>query len=101
MKKVLMVLLFLGGITPVLRAQDSGGERSVVVNLALNTSKFSEANNGNVESLVCPRLGVEANLYNKGPVQFSSGLLYLRSGSGYKFGESGGEGGNYSIGRDE
>jgi hypothetical protein len=96
MKKILLMLLALGIVAPALRAQDSENKRSLVVNAVLNTSKFSEENSGDSESMICPCLGVETNLYQQGPVQFSSGLLYMRSGSGYKFGEEFGEGGSYS-----
>lgn len=96
MKNIMSSLLALGLIAPALRAQDSGDKRSVVVSAVMNTSKFSEENSENSESMICPCLGVETNLYQQGPVQFSSGLLYMRSGSGYKFGENVGEGGSYS-----
>jgi len=97
MKKILLMLLPLGLIASALRAQNSGNGRSLVPSVGLNVSKFSEEGVEGSESLVCPCLGVEAVLYNQGPMQFSSGLWYMRSGSGYKFGEDGGEGGNYSI----
>ncbi len=98
MKKTLLMLLSLGLVATTLDAQDSDNGRSLAPSLGLNVSKFFEEGVEGSESLVCPCLGVEAVLHDQGPVQLSSGLWYMRSGSNYKFGEGGGgEGGSYSI----
>ena len=97
MQKVLLIFLLLCIAAPSLHAQDSNGRRSVVINLGLNASKFSEENNDDAECLRCLCFGADFIFCQNGPLLFSTGMNYTSSGSEYKFGEDGGEGGSYSI----
>ncbi len=96
MKKALMILLLLGLAMPALRAQDSGGRRSVEVTGGTNHSRFSEDVEG-AECLWCWFFGADVIFFQNGPLRFSSGMHYRGSGSEYKSGENFGEGGSYSF----
>lgn len=94
MKKTFLVLLLLAIVTPALRAQNSGGRRSVEVTGGTNHSRFTDEG---AECLLGLFFGADVVLCENGPLRFSTGAQYRRSGSKYASGEDIGEGGSYSF----
>ncbi len=96
MQKILTVAALAIFGTLALRAQDTGG-RSLAVTAGTNQSRFSEDGNDEADCLMALFFGADVVLCDHGPLRFSTGMNYTGTGSSYKSGEEGGEGGSYSF----
>jgi len=98
MKKNLICGLLLTLFLLPLQAQDGNGKREVVLSAGTNHSRFSEdIEGGEADCLLCWLFGAEVIFAQRGPLQFSAGVNQTGTGSKYKSGEEGGEGGSYSF----
>jgi len=97
MKKILICCFLLTLCLSSLQAQDGNGKREVLLSAGTNHSRFSEDIDGEVDCLLCLLFGAEVIFSQSGPVQFSTGVNQTGTGSKYKSGEEGGEGGSYSF----
>ncbi len=95
-KNLICGFLFLLGLSS-LQAQNGNGRREVLLSVGTNHSRFSEDIEGEADCLLCLLFGADVTLFQSGPVQFSTGLNQTGTGSKYKSGEEGGEGGSYSF----
>jgi len=97
MRKIMAGVLFLLLATLPLQAQDSNHGRSATLNVGANHSRFSEDSNEEADCLLAVLFGVDVVLCDRGRLRFSTGMNYTGTGSKYKSGEEGGEGGGYSF----
>ncbi len=93
-KKLFLILLLLAMATPALRAQNSGGGRSLELSGGTNHSRFTDEG---AECFLGWFFGADVVWCENGPLRFSTGVQYRQSGSTYKSGEDFGEGGSYSF----